>query len=534
VHFHFISPSQSGARGFVLELTFITTSKIKRAHAEYLCQHYAVRIGRQRNYGVGYQEPHIFEREVLLEQSIEDALLRWKKNISNPDERFFFIEDTSVIVHALSDRNHEVPGVDVKFWMQENDFTSIDRQLKARGNDRSVTVQSDVLLTLSSGLEGKTGKKFIRFTSQTKGRIAEGQYEFDTNPLYPWLDNKTFNKWFVPDGCNAPISMLPIEEANKFDFRAGAFEKMLLFLKEHDQISKKDEARRKAPMVQPSLPIGPYLFIVSGPTCAGKTTLAEYMVRQFGYFHIEASDFMYLSYYEKHGVGSSVGIANFALQALREKPSIVADKILDFLMSLGRTHVVITGFRAKEEIECFKRHYKGHFPLKIILVDADTDVRLERYLVRNRGGGVTEDQFKDENQLQKQIGLSELMMFPSGVSIQNNQSFDSFYADFEQAFDEGLANLKALDIADAVTPKHLEDAILLAMGTDQEHFYTTAEIAKLINEALGITKSKNNVSRYFNQRFHPFFEIRNIDGVNRHRLSQTGMMQALWLKTVEK
>src|SRR6185436_16463107 len=139
--------------------------------------------------------------------------------------------------------------------------------------------------------------------------------EVSTQPLYPWLDNKTFNKWFIPDGYDMVFSLLPIEEAERCDFRKGAFQEMLSFFEEQGFISQQP-ARDSIILHQRNLFPEQLLFIVCGPTCAGKTTLAHYIASQYPYYHIEASDYMYLSYYRSHGVGSSVFIGDFAENAL--------------------------------------------------------------------------------------------------------------------------------------------------------------------------------------------------------------------------
>ena len=246
----------------MLELTFITSSRIKLEHAMHLCQEYTVNIVEKKYYGKGYEEPRIHERDELLRKSIEDALIRWNKNVTNPGEKFFFIEDTSVIIHSLSTYDLEVPGVDIKYWMKSNDFESVDIKLKALGNDRRVTVRSDVLLTLTDSLKKEGSQPFKRFSSKVTGSIVEHELEVTTNPVYPWLDDKTFNKWFVPDGSSLPLSMLSIEEADKYDFRNGAFKAMLNFLVEKNLVGKKEDHGSHSTMVQASMPIDPPLFVV--------------------------------------------------------------------------------------------------------------------------------------------------------------------------------------------------------------------------------------------------------------------------------
>lgn len=517
----------------MLDLAFISSSRIKRAHAEHLCRDYDLIISGQKNYGVGYDEPRISQRDNLLEQSITDALKRWRKNASSPDAKFFFIEDTSVIIHALSNENNEVPGVDIKYWMQEHDFNSVDALLKEHGNDRHVTVRSDVLLCLPSTLEENLGEQYIHFSSSSHGTISEKEYYFDTNPVYPWLDNKTFNKWFIPDGCELPISMLDIKEADKHDFRAAAFNQMLEFLVRHGKLREKisDQPKKK----QLGLATRPTLYLVSGPTCAGKTTLAEYLVHQYGFYHIEASDFMYLSYYQKHGVGSSVKIRDFAHSVLQEDPGIVVRQIMSHLQGIGNASIVVTGFRSPEEVDEFKELYTGSDNVEVIYMDAAFDIRFGRYVARARKGVTSEEEFLQENRRQNEMGLEEIGSKFCEDHLFNESTFDDLYILFDEVYGREISSLKAeVSEEKLVAPSGLEDAILISMYlvADAETFYTTTEISKLIGEAFkefNLVKNKNNVSRYFNQYFSPYFEITVDRNTRKYRLSQTGDMHAQWV-----
>jgi dephospho-CoA kinase len=520
----------------MLELTFITSSNVKLNHAIHLCRDYTVNIVgyKKKYYGKGYEEPRIHERDELLKRSIEDALERWKKNISKADEKFFFIEDTSVIIHSLSHKGIEVPGVDIKYWMQENDFYLVDQMLKQHDNDRRVTVRSDVLLMLTSSLKREGEESFVRFSSKINGTIVDHEYDIKTNPVCPWLDNKTFNKWFVPDGCDFPISMLDITEADRHDFRAGAFQGMLNFLVNNKQIQHKDTESSFATMTQAGLPIGTPLFIVSGPTCAGKTTLAEYLINSYGYYHIEASDFMYLNYYNKLGIGSSITISEFAKQVLKQKPDIVVNEIIEFMGLIQEWPVIITGLRTATEIDAFLRKYKGSYLIEIVTVNAEEEVRLSRYLARNRGGSATKEKFYIDSKTQDEMGLSSLIDKYSGNVFDNNGTLDEYYNKFVMRYESDLLNVNqfAFQETEKIRPRALEDAILISLFINDSDYLTTTEIAKLINKTysdMNIEKSKNNVSRYFNQCFYPYFEATRENNVNKYRLSQTGRMHAQWL-----
>lgn len=77
----------------------------------------------------------------------------------------------------------------------------------------------------------------------------------------------------------------------------------------------------------------------------------------------------------------------------------------------------------------------------------------------------------------------------------------------------------------------LEELILVTLCGEVQKSYTTTEISKLINSKFLELKpkSKNNVSRYFNQSFHPYYDIR-IDGdVKKYSLNTTGLSTARYL-----
>ena len=66
------------------DITFITSNQTKVAHARYLCKGYDVNILQYKKlfYGVGYNEPRIYDRRELLQRSFDDALRRWEKNVA--------------------------------------------------------------------------------------------------------------------------------------------------------------------------------------------------------------------------------------------------------------------------------------------------------------------------------------------------------------------------------------------------------------------------------------------------------------------
>jgi dephospho-CoA kinase/inosine/xanthosine triphosphate pyrophosphatase family protein len=514
-------------------LAFFTSNQAKLANIHHLVKDYVIDVYslHKKTYRANYFEPRLNDHKKLLKESFMDALKRWKKvNKSDLELHTFFIEDTSVILHGLSSKK-DIPGPDVKYWMQEVDFKKIDKLLKNRGDDRRVTVRSDILLYLPKTLRQEMGKKFIHFTSQVNGYFVIKEYFFSTNALYPWLDNKTFNKWFSPYSSGKPISMLPINEADKFDFRKANVEQMLAIL----NISKK-HVDNLGFTKQLSLNFNekPPVFILCGPTCTGKTTLAEYLSEKYGFSHVEASDFMYLAFYQRHSPKSSIEIVDFAKQALKDIPDIVASQVLNYIVDKSSLSFVISGFRNIQEIEYFKNNYLQS-PVIPIYINSNTDTRFDRCMERGR-----EDLKKDKilfneiDQKQLQMGLSELRDKLDCV-IENNGSFEAFQLLFEVMFNNDLNGMKIIINKKDKTSLGLEEWILLSLLGEYNSlkYFTTTEISKLINKILptGLkSKEKDNVSRYFNQTYRPFYEIHFNGRFNEYRLSDTGYSFAKQVK----
>ncbi len=518
------------------DITFLTTNHIKLSHAKYLSYGWDVNIMQHKllHYGVGYEEPRLFEREKLLEESVKDAIIRWKKNISDSENRFYFLEDTSVVIHSLSDEGKEVPGVDIKYWMQENTFNQVDSILKAKGNNRKVTVYSHVVLVLTKDLKKKYGEDYMIFKSKSDGFLIESEIVFESNILYPWLDNVTFNKWFVPYGEEVPISLLPIEKADKYDFRKGAFNKMFEFLFENRKIQKK-----RAKEIQTRFLSNP-IFIISGPTCAGKTTIGKLLLEKYGYYHIEASDFMFMEFIETHGHKPKFEIGDFAKEILKKRPYIVVDNIFKYIENLSNINsIAITGFRTPLEIEYFLNNsqYRGEFI--VIYINADYEIRYERWLTRNREmSNITRERFVKTNNQQQEMGILQIQEIDNISFIDNNKTLFDYYESFKTKFLNSVVSDMEFNetIIENLVPKNLEDAILISLAVDYRDnnlmYLTTTEISKKINEIfinLPKEKHKDNVSRYFNQKIYPYYEAKNVDEKIKYKLSPTGYSYAISL-----
>ena len=516
----------------MIRLYFITSSQTKLAHARHLARAYLVNIREKRNYGVAYNEPRLSDRDELLRKSYDDALARWKKS-AHQSQSFFFLEDTSVIIDALSE-NREYPGLDVKYWMREITFAKLDKLLRDSGNNRRVTVRSDAVLHLPEAFraEHSIEDRFLVFTGMTTGAVVEQEGPVTTNILYPWLDSRSFNKWFAPTGCDSPLSSLPIEVADAYDFRAGSIGGLLQFLRQYSEINTASSVRPadRRPHFARLLPA---LQLVTGLPCAGKTTLGTYLSEKCGYYHIEASDFMKLAFFERHGRLSKLSVEEFAENALIATPDIVVRPVIREIMKCKERLIIVTGFRSPREIEIFRAEYDGPSDVESWFIQANESVRFNRSVERDRADALESiDSFQKRDEVQLRMGLETIHSEIGSHVIVNESSLTHFFSECVRLFD---AVLNSEDEVPAFEkrPSSLEETVLIGLllrEADGNPLYSTTELAHELNQMFPESKiktNKNNVSRFFNQRVSAYFKFEEFNGVLKYRLSATGRSRAL-------
>jgi inosine/xanthosine triphosphate pyrophosphatase family protein/dephospho-CoA kinase len=514
------------------------------------------------NYGKPYHEPRIEDRDELLRESIQSANLKLAKSLSGSDQepqnpiliksdsentnllaryasryqtKIFFIEDTSIAIDALS-KEREFPGVDVKYWMRETSFADLDRQLKALGNNRQVTVRSDIVLYLPPHLRSKPEETYKVFVGEAKGSIVDVEVPFETNKLYPWLDNRTFNKWFVPKGAKKPISQLSINASLRHDFRNSALQKLIKFLKSKDLLENK-EAQDK-PLQGELFPRRNY--IICGPTCTGKTVLASAMTRLHAYRHIEASDFMRCALYTRHGYASTMKIQDFAKDALEKDPGIVARQISEYIKGTSITGLVITGFRSPQEIKILQEELSG-VDLETLYIESSLQIRYDRNVKRNRSDApMSLAEFEQKNEIQNSMGLAKILA-TSNIIINENSLLNYIRSTVSHLTDQAQPIPFNCEISKIIDFLPLEQALLITMLIDHKKGLlplTTTQIARNAEKNIPLLRrkgpksspiDKNNVSRFFNQRFSPHFEAHLKNDKIHYSLSHTGISAALSL-----
>lgn len=530
----------------MVDLIFFTTNRTKISHFRYIGSKSNIHVKsfQEANYYASYLEPRINDRAELLRLSYESALSQWMKRqkSSTEDSTTFFFEDTSVRIDALS-TIEETPGVNIKFWMKGMSFEKLDGILKEHGNNRRASVRSDIILHLPHRWRQYLGvtKDYIWVHGETTGSIVGSEVEIEPNLIYPWLDNRSFNRWFVPDGALKPLSALEISDADQFDFRGRAFEKVVEVFKQLRLAGQSPSRESCVQLELPEISISPSVLVICGPTCAGKTTAATWLNDSYGIQHFEASDFMYKAFWDRHGVKTQIKIGDFAEAALKSTPQIVAHQIAKHLRDKQILPAVVTGFRASPEIESFIGALGPGIGVRILYLDAPYKARFERAVLRGRDD-VTPEKFEKRNCQEVRMGLLDIAQRIDVIQVQNNSTIRALNSRLKRKLGQDFMlrnHVLRFEKKQSTRVRNdggLEPLIVLTLFelNDPNSWMNTTEIADAIQLYFGIRKHKTNVSRYFNQEFHSYFEARVRGGDGRrmieYRLSSTGVSFAKALK----
>jgi dephospho-CoA kinase/inosine/xanthosine triphosphate pyrophosphatase family protein len=512
----------------MLEIYFLTSNPSKLAHLSYLGRLFGVRIlgFRQKTYLGSYSEPDSPDRTLILEKSYESALAQAKRG-GLPDSAFFILEDTSVRIDALSRRGEDFPGTRIKFWMRENSFEDLDALLK--GKVRGASVRSDLVMHVPSKIRAYLGLRepYFHCHGSVLGDVAKVPSSFTSkNLLYPWLDPATFNGWFIPKGATEVLSDLPILEANKYDFRLCAFERLLTFLGRYHLYMRKEDL---APL-QSAFPFSSRqrVIVLLGQTCAGKTTGARFLSDEGNYIHLEASDFMRAELVRRHGPRHEVSVRAFAEAALREQPWIVAEQVAEIVNGAPWRDFVVSGLRAPIEVDVLRERLPG-VAFDLVWIKASRQLRYRRAVERARDGAAKDRaSFGAEDDIQLGMGLRRLRHRMVADSVSNEGTMAEFRIGLLKRlrFWEGSPRLReGQDLAGILSP--LQHRLILALGAlggDRE-FFTSGQLAKFTHDASHglLWTEKDNVSRFFTQASYPFFEIKRMKSGTAVKLSNTGI-----------
>ena len=356
----------------------------------------------------------------------------------------YFVEDTYVRIEALSKPTDAspntdewakatVPGLTTKEWFEGATFQDLDSRLTASGGDRRATVYS----TIALHVPGVTSPQI--FTGQIEGSIAHDPGDgLEQNQPYPWLSPNSFNAWFIPIGEDTPLSDLDLEQSLDVDFRVSALLALADRLEEYVAILNLPPVSvqlvpQETSLVQHGIPVRqqPQLFltrrppiVVIGLTCAGKTTLGQFISR-YDYTHIEASSVLQALHGSNVALASRPGYIQAMTTLGLRGWDIVARQSVNLYAPFIESGICITGLRTVEELSYLVNLFDD---LLIVLLEAPPEMRFDRYVRRGRTGeDLSLTRFREREREHANFGLINVADHCSTVRILN----DSTLSDFE-------------------------------------------------------------------------------------------------------
>lgn len=416
-----------------LVVRFHTSSVEKYLQARALFQRRGLSLGYFRESQEPYREEYERGQTALLQEALDEIRRRMGANT------LFFVEDTSVRVDALSGSSDAFPGLRVKEWFKETTFDDLDAELKRRGNNRAATVYSDI------GLYVPELGRAVFVHGETTGVICSTAPRFKMSYKFPWLTPSTFNGWFVPRGSDKTLGAMGFEESLAYDFRSKSLSALLDRLEEY--VAVIGAPRRFYTMTTASefhqewlFPKQARLLVVIGRVCAGKTTFGQYVGREHGRLHVEASDELQ-EIAKVDGTSENGDAFERARQLLeRRGPDVVARNIALKYHERLEDGAVITGFRAIEEVTYFRHRYPSSV---VVFINAGDRTRFARHLERGRLDGIkTFEEFELYDRQQWTFGLlgraRQIVDLPrdlADVQIDNERSLEGYYGQIDSLLD---------------------------------------------------------------------------------------------------
>lgn len=405
--------------GRLPKVSFYTSSYAKYFQARMVLDAVGLRLASRRHSSEAYHEDYNGTKEELL----AEAIAQLRRQEGQPGA-IFFIEDTSIRIEALSNGSSDFPGLGAKEWFARTSFDELDAELRRVGNRRA-TVKSCIALAVP-GLE-----RPLYFYGETNGEVAEKPAVFEPDPFYPWLVPDNFSAWLRPDGATRTLAEMSFEESLDFDFRVGALISMVDRLEEYTLAMNATPAMyykpHRAVEVQPALfPLDerPVLLVI-GPTCAGKTTFGAYAQQNTDWDVVDASSIVRVMAAER--MKSDLDTSDFAHALLEDEGfDVVARRIFErFVDSSSAPGLVVTGFRAIEEIEYLRR---AHNPVRVVSIEAPEQVRFDRYTKRNtRRRLASIEEFRRHDQRQHELGLLGVAPELSDFRVSNTFDVETYY-----------------------------------------------------------------------------------------------------------
>src|SRR6266516_812179 len=123
------------------------------------------------------------------------------------------------------------------------------------------------------------------------------------------------------------------------------------------------------------------MICIVGPSCAGKTTMSEWLEKRYDLIRLEASDFAAARHIAESADEPIIDYVDrvFTEQGKHTFAVAVVEKIE--ANAYNPSSVIISGFRAPEEIDYIQTRFG---PVRVFGVYANSRIRFERSIQRQR------------------------------------------------------------------------------------------------------------------------------------------------------
>jgi hypothetical protein len=399
---------------YVPNIYFVSSNAAKTCHVQHLLDLYGLPVRVYRKTFRKYAEDH----DANPEQSIAGSV-RYVADVLR-HLGLFFIEDSSFSLSALSTDGNERPGLATKAFLKEYPFVKLDELLRSRGNDRGAKLISRVGLHLP-GVEWSEV-----FVGITEGRIADSIPSPSASSGVPWLDEKSPANFFVPEGCEVPLSFLPLELSYDYDTRLRALHQMVRRLIQYASVAH--NARivfRRRPTTHDEAQlrlIQSPVLIVSGHSGSGKTTAALYLSQKYGFRYLEESDAVREAARQEGHDASSV--AQFCdSKAAVEGPLFFINYLLRMHAHSLELPFVVSGIRRPEEAE----HLKSRFPgAQLLFLEVPISLRYSRCTLGGLVPPASEERFRAVEHQEEVWGMGQIREL-ADLPFRNTGSLQALY-----------------------------------------------------------------------------------------------------------
>ncbi|WP_229121649.1 AAA family ATPase [Halapricum desulfuricans] len=170
------------------------------------------------------------------------------------------------------------------------------------------------------------------------------------------------------------------------------------------------------------------ILCIVGPSCAGKTTSAEYIQERRDTDHFEASEFVKSRYSNSTFSGSLMEFVKTEFD--REGKETFARPVCGEISEADESEAIISGFRTKQEVDFIKKKFSD---VLVVGLYANSLLRYQRKLRRDNPESEYEYQdFLQKDFIEYNFGIMEMFDSEEDILIVNEGTLDNLYTTIDE------------------------------------------------------------------------------------------------------